>query len=149
MRNILVLHGPNLNLLGSREPSIYGHVTLEQLNDTLITNALDKQVAVVCKQTNSEPELIDYVQQAQANQFSYLIINAAAFAHTSLALRDALLAARLPFIEVHISNVYAREQFRAFSYLSDIADGVIVGLGTIGYELALNAAINFLNNKIE
>lgn len=147
MRQILVLHGPNLNLLGTREPDIYGSTTLGQLNDTLNTQALASGYRLDCRQSNAEHELIDSVQQAVKQQFEFIIINAGALTHTSIALRDALLAVQLPFIEVHISNNFNREEFRTRSYLADIAYGVIIGLGPLGYELALNAAIKFLNNK--
>lgn len=144
MQQILVLHGPNLNLLGTREPEIYGSTTLDQVNDTLITQALDSGLQVTCKQSNAEHELINLIHEAKKDGVKFIIINAAGFTHTSVALRDALTATELPFIEVHISNVYKREPFRSHSYLSDIAIGVVVGLGTQGYELALSAAIKFL-----
>lgn len=147
LQQILVLHGPNLNLLGKREPAIYGTTTLDKLNGTLITLALDRGFQLDCKQTNAEYELINSIHNAATCNVKFIIINAAGLAHTSIALRDALLAVQLPFIEVHISNTFNREEFRERSYLSDIAHGVIVGLGTIGYELALNAAIQFLNNE--
>lgn len=146
---ILVLHGPNLNLLGSRESSIYGTVTLDMLNNSLITLAMSHDIKLECRQTNAEHELIDFIHQAKAQLIDFVIINAAAFTHTSIALRDAMLAVKLPFIEVHISNLYNREEYRRHSYLADIANGIIMGLGTIGYELALQAAIKFLNNKVD
>ncbi len=120
-------------------------MTLGQLNDTLITQGLNSGVQVECRQSNAENELIDSVQQAATNKVQFLILNAGGYTHTSIALRDSLLATQVPFIEVHISNTYNREDFRARSYLSDIAQGVIVGLGPLGYELALNAAIKYLN----
>lgn len=141
---ILVLHGPNLNLLGTREPNIYGVTTLGMLNDTLINRAFERDIELECKQTNAEHELVQFVQQAKTDGVAFLIINAAAYAHTSIALRDALLAVNLPFIEVHISNIYKREEFRLRSYLDDIAYGVITGFGAFSYELALDAAIKFL-----
>ncbi len=144
---ILVLHGPNLNLLGKREPEIYGTLTLNQLNDTLITQALHSGVQLECRQSNAEHELIGYIHAAMTNKTDFIIINAAGLTHTSVALRDALLATQIPFIEVHISNTYSREEFRSRSYLSDIARGIIIGLGPLGYELAVTAAIKFLNNK--
>lgn len=149
--NILVLHGPNLNLLGRREPSIYGTTTLDTLNDTLITQAQNSQsrsnIKLECKQTNAEHELIEFIHQAAVDKVAFIILNAAALTHTSLALRDALLAVKLPFIEVHITNTYSREPFRHHSYLADLAYGIIMGFGTVGYELALSAAIKFLNHK--
>lgn len=141
---ILVLHGPNLNLLGTREPNIYGVTTLGMLNDTLINRAFERDIELECKQTNAEHELVQFVQQAKTDGVAFLIINAAAYAHTSIALRDALLAVNLPFIEVHISNIHKREEFRLRSYLADIAYGVITGFGAFSYELALDAAIKFL-----
>lgn len=140
MTKILVLNGPNLNLLGQREPAIYGSMTLAGINQSLVDagRALDLQVE--CFQSNAEHELIERVQQAPGNGAAFIIINPGAFTHTSIALRDALLGVNLPFIEVHLSNVFAREPFRRQSYLSDIAVGVISGLGAQGYHLALQAA---------
>lgn len=134
-------------MLGNREPAIYGTQNLDQLNDTLITQALRSGLALECKQSNAEHELIDWIHQAHHNNVRFIIINAGGFTHTSIALRDALLAVHIPHIEVHISNTYSREKFRTRSYLADIAQGVIIGLGTFGYELALSAAIKFLNNN--
>lgn len=147
MRKILVLHGPNLNLLGTREPSIYSSTSLEEINATLIQQAAELGYEIVCHQTNAEHELVNFVQDAPNKNYMAIIINAAAFTHTSIALRDALVAVQIPFIEVHLSNVYAREAFRSKSYLSDKAAGVIVGLGPIGYSLALQAVINLVGNK--
>ncbi len=144
MHKILVLHGPNLNLLGAREPSIYGTQTLEALNHTLIKSAASKGVKLECEQTNAEHELIDFVHQAKADHVEFIVLNAAGLTHTSISLRDALLAAQLPFIEVHLSNTFARETFRQHSYLSDIAAGVIVGFGTLGYAMAIDAASEML-----
>ncbi len=141
MKKILVLHGPNLNLLGLREPSVYGSTTLATLNELLQTHASASGLMLAAKQSNSEAELINAIHQASADKMDYLIINPAGYTHTSIALRDALLAVQLPFIEVHISNIYARESFRQHSYFSDIADGVISGLGTNGYVLALHAIL--------
>ena len=140
MKKILVLHGPNLNLLGLREPSVYGLTSLEQLNDRLQLQASKSSFVLTTHQSNSEAELINIIHQA-TNDVDYLIINPAAFTHTSIAMRDALMAVQIPFIEVHISNIYAREPFRQHSYFSDIAEGVIIGLGTNGYLLALQAII--------
>lgn len=135
----LLLNGPNLNLLGLREPTLYGSETLQDIEKKLISQALDMNINLEAKQSNSECELIEIIHQARAKK-NFAIINPAAFTHTSIALRDAFLSAELPFYEVHLSNVFAREPFRHHSYFSDIAQGVIVGMGTIGYELALQAA---------
>jgi 3-dehydroquinate dehydratase-2 len=140
MAKILVLHGPNLNLLGSREPEHYGADTLADISDRLQTQAQNNGDLLESFQTNSEHELVEKIHSAQANNTDFIIINPAAFTHTSIALRDALAAVEIPFIEVHLSNVHARESFRHHSYLSDIAVGVICGLGAQGYDLALQAA---------
>lgn len=145
LSKILVLHGPNLNLLGTREPSVYSTTTLEEINATLTKEAAKQELEVVCHQTNAEHELINFVQDAPKDNYKVIIINAAGYTHTSVALRDALIAVQIPFIEVHLSNVYARETFRSKSYLSDKAAGIIIGLGPIGYTLALQAAINLLD----
>lgn len=142
MANILVLHGPNLNLLGQREPEIYGNQTLNDINQRLQKIASEQHHQLTAIQSNAEYELIDTIQHVKDNHIDFIIINPAALTHTSIALRDALLAAAIPFIEVHLSNTHSRENFRQQSYLSDIADGVICGLGAIGYELALTAALN-------
>ncbi len=139
MKKILVLHGPNLNLLGLREPDHYGHQSLAELNEQLTQQASGAGLELQTFQSNSEADLIHAIHQAFKHQIDYLIINPAAFTHTSIALRDALVAVRIPFIEVHISNIYARESFRKHSYFSDIALGVISGLGPYGYLLALHA----------
>ncbi len=141
MKKILVLHGPNLNLLGSREPSVYGHASLADINSRLIEQGKHAGVGVECFQTNSEGALIDRIQLAKNDPIDFIIINPAAFTHTSVALRDALAAVALPFIEVHLSNIFAREAFRHHSYVSALAVGVISGLGPAGYELALNYAL--------
>jgi len=141
MKNVLVLHGPNLNLLGSREPDVYGRVTLDEINAKLSAQAQAKGAKLAHFQSNAEAELIVRVQQAQADGTEFIIINPAAFTHTSVAIRDALAAVAIPFIEVHLSNVFAREAFRKESYFSDIAVGVISGLGATGYELALQFAL--------
>lgn len=138
---ILVLHGPNLNLLGSREPGVYGHATLAAIHQTMEAQGRAAGVQVESYQSNSEGELIDRVQSAASEGIDFIIINPAAYTHTSIALRDALTAVAIPFIEVHLSNVHARESFRQHSYFSDIAVGVICGLGAKGYELALAAAL--------
>lgn len=141
MKKILVLHGPNLNRLGSREPSIYGVATLSELDESLENQAQAANIHLTCRQTNAEGQFIDLIHKAAEDGIDYLIVNAAAFTHTSIAIRDALSSVPIPFIEVHISNIYARESFRHHSYLSDIARGVISGLGTKGYNLALQAII--------
>jgi 3-dehydroquinate dehydratase-2 len=140
-RKILVLHGPNLNMLGTREPEIYGATTLREINTRLGELAKAAGAGVECFQSNHEGALIDQVQAAGKAGVTFIIINAAAYTHTSIGLRDALAAAGIPFIEVHISNVYAREEFRSHSYLADLAVGVISGLGAQGYELALSFAL--------
>lgn len=141
MKKILVLHGPNLNLLGTREPSIYGSASLDKINAALIKMANENTIQLTCFQSNSESDLIQAIHQASADKVNYFIVNPAAFTHTSIALRDALSAVAIPFIEVHISNIYSRETFRHHSYFSDIAAGVISGLGVQGYTLALQAII--------
>ena len=146
MANILVLHGPNLNLLGTREPDQYGQTPLTTINSQLEQHATASGHSLAHLQSNAEHELVNRVQMAQGDGTDFIIINPAAFTHTSVALRDALAATGIPFIEVHLSNVHAREEFRRQSYFSDIAAGVITGLGAFGYELALRAAINQLTN---
>lgn len=144
MAEILVLNGPNLNLLGTREPEHYGNTTLEAINQRLAKQAEAAGHRVSFFQSNAEHELVGRVQQAMQDKAGFILLNPAAFTHTSVALRDALAAAHIPFIEVHLSNVHAREQFRKHSYFSDLAVGVISGLGAQGYELALAAAIERL-----
>ncbi len=144
MAGILVLHGPNLNLLGEREPGIYGSDTLEAIDSRLAQQAQAAAMPLHCFQSNSEAELIGAVQKARESGMRFVIINPAAYTHTSIALRDALAASRLPFVEVHLSNVHAREPFRHRSYFSDIALGVICGLGAQGYEYALQFALQHL-----
>lgn len=146
MASILVLNGPNLNLLGTREPEIYGAQTLDDVNKLLINLAQAQGHHLLTLQSNAEYELIERIHAARHEGIDFIIINPAAFTHTSVALRDALLGVNIPFIEVHISNVHAREAFRSHSYLSDVAVGVICGLGTQGYELALMAALRKLND---
>lgn len=140
-RNILVLHGPNLNLLGAREPEHYGSATLDAIDQGLAARAKAAGVALASFQSNVEGELVNRIQQAQREGVDFIIINPAAFTHTSIAMRDALAAVKIPFIEVHLSNVFAREEFRHRSYFSDLAIGVISGLGSKGYELALEYAL--------
>lgn len=139
--NILLLNGPNLNMLGQREPDKYGSQTLQDIVDDLKAQAESSDVTLSHFQSNAEHELIDCIHNAMGN-IDAIIINPAAFTHTSVALRDALLSVSIPFIEVHLSNVHGREPFRHHSYFSDVAAGVIVGLGAMGYSLALTAAIN-------
>jgi 3-dehydroquinate dehydratase-2 len=146
MARILLLNGPNLNLLGTREPQIYGSASLHDIEAKLEALARARGHSLVAFQSNAEHELIAQVQGAKRDGVAMAIINPAAYSHTSIALRDAFLAVDLPFIEVHLSNVFAREAFRQHSYLSDIAVGCIVGLGPIGYELALEAACARLIN---
>jgi len=141
MKKILVLHGPNLNMLGNREPDVYGRVTLDEINSKLTQKAQKYQASVSTLQSNSEVILVERVQAASQDGTSFIIINPAAFTHTSVALRDALAAVGIPFVEVHLSNVFAREAFRKESYFSDLAVGVISGLGASGYELALQYAL--------
>lgn len=145
MATILVLHGPNLNMLGKREPKHYGNTSLAAINSRIVALGQTLGHEVQCLQSNAEHELIEQIHKASQENIKFIIFNPAAFTHTSIALRDALLAVSIPFIEVHLSNVHAREPFRHHSYFSDIAVGTIVGLGTQGYELALQAA----NEQIE
>ncbi|KAF0279448.1 MULTISPECIES: type II 3-dehydroquinate dehydratase [Spiribacter] len=147
MTRLLVLHGPNLNMLGVREPGLYGSSSLEAINTRLEAVAHAAGVTLECRQSNAEHDLVDAIQQAPAHGVDGIIINPAAFTHTSVALRDALLAVGLPFIEVHLSNIHAREAFRQHSYLSDIATGVIAGLGPMGYELALTALLETIERN--
>ncbi len=144
MAKLLVLHGPNLNLLGSREPEIYGYDTLADINQKLQEQVAAQGHNLSCLQSNAEHELVEAVHQAQRDGVDFAVINPGAFTHTSIALRDAFLGVELPFIEVHLSNVHAREEFRQHSFLSDIAQGVIVGLGARGYEYALQWAMQEL-----
>lgn len=146
MANFLVLHGPNLNLLGQREPEIYGATTLDDINQRLAQLASANGHQLSFLQSNAETELINAVQQAQGH-IDFILINPAALTHTSVALRDAFAAVAIPFIEVHLSNVHKREAFRHHSYFSDLAIGVICGLGAQGYELALQAAFSHIDHK--
>jgi len=142
MINVLVIHGPNLNLLGTREPGHYGSDSLADINQQLIDKGSNSDIKVQTFQSNHEGEIVDKIHQAASDQVDSIIINPAAFTHTSVAIRDALLATKISFIEVHLSNVHAREEFRKKSFFSDIAIGVISGLGAQGYLLALEAIIN-------
>jgi 3-dehydroquinate dehydratase II len=147
MAHFLLINGPNLNLLGTREPAVYGHDTLDGIVQRLGQLAAERGHRLTAVQSNAEHELVAAVQQAPADGGDAIVLNPAAFTHTSVALRDALLAVALPFIEVHLSNVHAREAFRRHSYFADIAVGSIVGLGPIGYELALTAAEHHLRTR--
>jgi len=148
MSTILVLNGPNLNLLGTREPALYGHDTLDSIHAQLDKLAQQAGHQLGFMQSNAEHELVEQIHQAQHDKVAYIIINPAAFTHTSVALRDALLGTGIPFIEVHLSNVHAREEFRHHSYFSDIAQGIICGLGAQGYALALQAVIKRLDDTV-
>ena len=143
---VLVLNGPNLNMLGKREPEVYGDQSLDQIMTQLNLKAENLSIELTHLQSNAEGQLIDKIHDA-FEKIDFILINPAAFTHTSVALRDALLAVNIPFIEIHISNVHARESFRHHSYLSDVAQGVICGLGINGYEYALQAAHSFLSSK--
>ena len=145
MAKILILNGPNLNLLGTREPEKYGSTTLEQIIETLSQTATSAGHHLVAFQSNGEHDLIDYIHNAPVEGIDYVIFNPGAFTHTSVALRDAMLGVSIPFIEVHMSNVHAREEFRRLSYFSDIAEGVLCGFGATSYEFALQAVLNKLN----
>ena len=144
MSNILILNGPNLNLLGTREPEHYGATTLDEIVDALRNQYSSSGVDLAHFQSNAEHELVEKVQQAPSKGIDFIIINPAAFTHTSVGLRDALQAVGIPFIEIHLSNIFAREEFRKESFFSDLAVGVISGLGPVGYELALTAAVKYL-----
>ena len=148
MATILVINGPNLNMLGQREPDTYGYETLEDIIDGLVELADQFNVRLRDFQSNSEHEIIERIHQTMNDGTDYIIINPAAFTHTSVAIRDALATVNKPFIEVHISNIHKREAFRAHSYFSDLADGVIAGLGSMGYKLALQAAVEKLEEDI-
>ncbi|MDP1573558.1 MAG: type II 3-dehydroquinate dehydratase [Coxiellaceae bacterium] len=147
MVKILTIHGPNLNLLGIREPLHYGKERLEDINNQLIQQAITMGYILTTFQSNAEHELIDRIHQALNEQVDFIIINPAAFTHTSVALRDALLAVNIPFIEVHLSNIYKREPFRQHSYFSDSAVGTIGGFGGNSYQLALQAVHNYLQTR--
>jgi 3-dehydroquinate dehydratase-2 len=144
MAHILILHGPNLNLLGEREPTYYGRMRLDDINRRLLELAQGHTLSVF--QSNAESALIERIHAARNESVAFIIINPAAYTHTSVAIRDALLAVKIPFIEVHLSNIYTREAFRHHSYFSDVAVGVISGLGAQGYELALQAAVANLSD---
>ncbi|HUX31300.1 MAG TPA: type II 3-dehydroquinate dehydratase [Thiobacillus sp.] len=145
--HVLVLHGPNLNLLGSREPRHYGLATLDDINRTLVSRGKTAGAQVETFQNNHEGGLIDRIHQAAHDHVDFIVINPAGYTHTSVALRDALAATAIPFVEIHLSNIYARETFRHHSYFSDLAVGVVSGLGAYGYELALEYALHHLQNR--
>ena len=149
MSDILLINGPNLNLLGSREPDRYGSESLETITGRLRVDAERAGASFSCVQSNAEHELIEVIHGAPAADTRFIIINPAAFTHTSIALRDALLGVAIPFIEVHISNPHAREAYRQHSYLSDIAEGVICGLGSFGYDCALAGALKQISSKLK
>lgn len=144
MSSFLLINGPNLNLLGSREPEVYGATRLEDIEAHCVEVAVELGHEMDCFQSNAEHELIDRVQKAAANGVDFIILNPGAFTHTSIALRDAFLAVQIPFIEIHLSNTFAREEFRHISYFSDIASSCLFGFGAYGYELALQAAIQYV-----
>lgn len=141
MARFLVLNGPNLNLLGEREPEVYGYTTLAEIDTSIIEHAQAQGHELSCFQSNAEHEIINRIHQAKKEACDFIIINPGAFTHTSIAIRDAFLGVSIPFIEIHLSNVFAREEFRRHSYLSDIAVGIISGMGAKGYELAFEAAL--------
>ncbi|SEA65337.1 3-dehydroquinate dehydratase [Desulfuromusa kysingii] len=145
---LMVLNGPNLNLLGSREPQVYGHTTLAQIMQALIDEAAPLGYTIVPYQSNHEGDLVDKVQLAKHEKYSGIIINPGGYTHTSVALRDAISAVDLPTVEVHLSNIHAREEFRHFSYIAPVALGQITGFGAMGYSLALRALTAYLDNRI-
>ncbi len=147
MASVLVLHGPNLNLLGSREPGVYGNVTLAELDADLRMQAIRLGVDLDVAQYNAESEMLERIHHAPSAGVGFIVINPAAWTHSSIALRDALLGVGIPFVEVHLSNVHAREPFRRHSYFSDIAVGVISGLGSVGYRFALQVAADTLSGQ--
>ena len=147
MAKILILNGPNLNLLGTREPEIYGSDTLADITQSIEKSVDSDKTPISQFQSNSESDLVDKIHQASQDNIDFILINPAAFTHTSIAIRDALLGTKIPFIEIHLSNVHKREEFRQHSYFSDIAVGTIVGLGAQGYELSLQAALRYLEGN--
>lgn len=147
MASLLLINGPNLNLLGTREPGVYGDTDLKSVEERLAGVAAGLGHELKCFQSNAEHEIVDRIQQAASDSTGFILINPGAFTHTSIAMRDALLAVSIPFIEVHLSNVFAREDFRHSSYFSDIAAGCILGLGTYGYDIALQAASRLLSEE--
>ena len=147
MAQLLLINGPNLNLLGTREPGVYGDIKLADIEKRLTALASESGHALDCFQSNAEHEIVDRIQKAAAGQVEFILMNPGAFTHTSIAIRDALLAVGIPFIEIHLSNVFAREDFRHKSYFSDIAEGCIFGLGPYGYDIALQAASRLLSKE--
>ena len=147
MSDLLLINGPNLNLLGAREPEKYGRSSLKDIENTLEIMAQQEGHSLACFQSNAEHELINRIHKASNECIEYILINPGAFTHTSIAIRDALLGVEIPFIEIHLSNVHKRENFRHQSYFSDIASGIIIGLGAQGYELALQAALTELSSE--
>lgn len=147
MANFLVLNGPNLNLLGEREPGTYGETSLAEIDEQLTTEARTLGHRLDSRQSNAEHQLVEWLHEARAEAYDFMLLNPAAFTHTSVALRDAVVACGIPFIEIHLSNVYAREPFRKTSYFSDLAVGIVAGLGAQGYVLALRAANQLLGQK--
>lgn len=147
MASLLLINGPNLNLLGTREPGVYGSTNLAEVEARLVAKAAELGHRLLCVQSNAEHEIVDRVQQAPDDAVDFILINPGAFTHTSIAIRDALLAVNIPFIEIHLSNVFAREDFRHSSYFSDIAAGCLFGLGAFGYDLALLAASRQLSEE--
>ncbi len=147
MTSLLLVNGPNLNLLGSREPDVYGATTLADIEKHSVALAKELGHELDCFQSNAEHELIDRIQQAATDKVKFIILNPGAFTHTSVALRDALLAVQIPFIEIHLSNTFAREDFRHKSYFSDIASSCLFGFGAYGYELALHAAVRHVSTS--
>ena len=147
MASILLINGPNLNLLGTREPGVYGSTNLSQVEERLNGLARDQGHSLACFQSNAEHEIVDRIQQSETDKVAFILLNPGAFTHTSIAMRDALLAVNIPFIEIHLSNTFAREKFRHNSYFSDIAAGCLFGLGAQGYELALQAADSQLSKE--
>ncbi len=146
MASLLLINGPNLNLLGSREPGVYGETKLADVESRLTSLASERGHDLQCFQSNAEHEIVDRIQQAASDKADFILLNPGAFTHTSISIRDALLAVSIPFIEIHLSNVFAREDFRHNSYFSDIAAGCLFGLGAYGYELALEAATRQLED---
>lgn len=147
MKKILVIHGPNLNLLGKREPAIYGRITLAGINEMLKAAARKRGARLVIKQSNLEGRIVDFIQQAKKNKFQGILINPAAYTHTSVALRDAIAACELITVEVHLSNIYSREEFRRKSLISPVAKGTILGFGAKSYTLGLEAIIDLIEAK--